>query len=121
MSLPVRERRALRGIQASLQAGDARLTEMFALFTRLVAPEVPPKTEELPSRWQAWRAARLRALALPFLIGAVACAIVAGAVAASPHGCAPTAAAYRGGHMLTPARTCPPPPASSRRPLTAGR
>jgi hypothetical protein len=119
MSLPVRERRALRGIQASLQVGDARLTAMYALFTRLVAPEEPPRTEDLPSRWKVWRTARLRVLMLPLLIGAIACAVLAGALAASPHACAPAAAVYGGGHMLTPARTCPPPPAYTRRPLTA--
>jgi hypothetical protein len=116
MSLPVRERRALRAIQSSLQAGDDRLTSMFALFTRLVAPEVPPRTEELPSRWRAWRATRMRALTLPFLIGAIACAVFVGAVVASPHACDPAAAVSRFGHVLTSARTCPPAPALNRQP-----
>ena len=57
MSLPARELRVLSGIEAALQAGETRLTSMFAIFTRLATDEGKPGTEDLgiPSRnlWPA--------------------------------------------------------------------
>jgi hypothetical protein len=59
MSLPARELRVLSGIETALQAGEARLTSMFAIFTRLAADEGKPGTEDLvaPSR-NRWAAGR---------------------------------------------------------------
>jgi Putative restriction endonuclease len=57
MSLPVREQQVLDGIETGLQAGEACLTFMFVLFTRLAGDEGKPGTEELgpqsrrPTRW----------------------------------------------------------------------
>jgi len=39
MSLAAREQRALDSIETALQAGEARLTSMFAIFTRLTGHE----------------------------------------------------------------------------------
>ncbi len=47
MSLSAREQRVLEGIETVLQAGEARLTSMFVLFTRLAGDEAKPGTEEL--------------------------------------------------------------------------
>jgi hypothetical protein len=65
VSVPAREQRVLDEIEAMLQAGEARLASMFALFARLARDEGVPGTEDLgtrsrPHRWLA----RLQATAL---------------------------------------------------------
>ncbi len=53
MSLAAREQRILDGMETTLQAGETRLTSMFAIFTRLFRDEGKPGTEELAARsWQ---------------------------------------------------------------------
>jgi hypothetical protein len=47
MSLPTREQQVLDGIETVLQAGEARLTSMFMLFTRLTSDEEKPGAEQL--------------------------------------------------------------------------
>jgi len=54
MSLAAREQRILDGMETALQAGETRLTPMFAIFTRLFGDEEKPGTEELAAR--SWRA-----------------------------------------------------------------
>jgi hypothetical protein len=53
MSLAAREQRILDGMETTLQAGETRLTSMFALFTRLFRDEEKPGTEELAA--PSWR------------------------------------------------------------------
>ena len=65
MSLSARQERDLGRIEHSLQAGEPRLTSMFAIFTKLTREEEMPRLEELGSRWlvlRGWRKrlARLR-------------------------------------------------------------
>lgn len=58
MSVPAREQRVLDEIETILQAGEARLASMFALFARLARDDAMPRTEELAtrSRWsRSWR------------------------------------------------------------------
>ena len=50
MSLAAREQQILDGIETALQAGETRLTSMFAIFTRLSRNEEIPGTEELAVR-----------------------------------------------------------------------
>jgi hypothetical protein len=52
MSLAAREQRILDGIETALQAGETRLTSMFAIFTRLLGDEDKPGMEELAARSQ---------------------------------------------------------------------
>jgi hypothetical protein len=47
MSLPAREQQVLDGIETVLQDGEATLTAMFGLFTRLAGDEEKPRVEEL--------------------------------------------------------------------------
>jgi hypothetical protein len=58
MSLPAREQQVLEGIETVLQAGEARLTSMFVLFTRLAGDEEKPGTEELGPGHATGRARR---------------------------------------------------------------
>jgi hypothetical protein len=58
MSLPAREQQVLEGIETALQAGEARLTSMFVLFTRLAGDEEKPGTEELGPRHAMGRRSR---------------------------------------------------------------
>jgi hypothetical protein len=58
MSLPGREQQVLDGIETVLQAGEARLTSMFVLFTRLAGDEEKPGTEELGPGHATGRARR---------------------------------------------------------------
>ena len=60
MSLVAREQQILDGMEAALQAGETRLTSMFAIFTRLSRDEEIPGTEELAVRSRRSRS-RLRA------------------------------------------------------------
>jgi hypothetical protein len=50
MSLAAREQQILDGMETALQAGETRLTSMFAIFTRLSRDEEIPGTEELAAR-----------------------------------------------------------------------
>ena len=50
MSLADREQQILDGMESALQAGETRLTSMFAIFTRLFRDEEIPGTEELAAR-----------------------------------------------------------------------
>jgi hypothetical protein len=50
MSLADREQQILDGMETALQAGETRLTSMFAIFTRLSRDEEIPGTEELAVR-----------------------------------------------------------------------
>jgi hypothetical protein len=50
MSLPARQQAVLDRIEAVLQASDPRLKGMFAVFTRLAAPDAMPGTEEIAAR-----------------------------------------------------------------------
>jgi hypothetical protein len=50
MSLAAREQQILDGMETALQAGETRLTSMFAIFTRLARDEEIPGTEELAAR-----------------------------------------------------------------------
>jgi hypothetical protein len=52
MSLAAREQQILDGMETALQAGETRLTSMFAIFTRLSRDEEIPGTEELAVRSQ---------------------------------------------------------------------
>jgi hypothetical protein len=47
MSLAAREQQILDGMETALQAGETRLTSMFAIFTRLSRDEEIPGMEEL--------------------------------------------------------------------------
>ena len=60
MSLVAREQQILDGMETALQAGEIRLTSMFAIFTRLSRDEEIPGTEELAVRSRRPRS-RLRA------------------------------------------------------------
>jgi hypothetical protein len=50
MSLAAREQQILDGMETALQAGETRLTSMFAIFTRLSRDEEIPGTKELAAR-----------------------------------------------------------------------
>ena len=69
MSLPAREQQVLEGIETVLQAGEARLTSMFVLFTRLAGDEEKPGTEELDPGHATGRARRRSAPARQLTIG----------------------------------------------------
>ena len=69
MSLPAREQQVLEGIETVLQAGEARLTSMFVLFTRLAGDEEKPGTEELGPGHATGRARRRSAPARQLTIG----------------------------------------------------
>lgn len=117
MSLPARELRVLSGIETALQAGEARLTSMFAIFTRLAADEGKPGTEDLgaPSRnrWAAGRppvrlGVRLRAIALVAVL-ALASAALFSVSAASVHACGPAVLAHTFERAPSRATACPSP------------
>ena len=91
MSLPARELRVLSGIEAALQAGETRLTSMFAIFTRLATDEGKPGTEDLgiPSRnlWPAGvPAVRLRAIALVAVLAIVSAVLFSVTAGRAPSG-----------------------------------
>jgi hypothetical protein len=69
MSLPAREQQVLEGIETVLQAGEARLTSMFVLFTRLAGDEEKPGIEELGPGHATGRARRRSAPARQLTIG----------------------------------------------------
>lgn len=69
MSLPAREQQVLEGIETVLQVGEARLTSMFVLFTRLAGDEEKPGTEELGPGHATGRARRRSAPARQLTIG----------------------------------------------------
>lgn len=69
MSLPAREQQVLEGIETVLQAGEARLTSMFVLFTRLAGDEEKPGTEELGPGHATGRARRRPAPVRQLAIG----------------------------------------------------
>jgi SpoVK/Ycf46/Vps4 family AAA+-type ATPase len=60
VSLPTRQARVLGRIERSLDAGEPRLTSMFAIFTKLAGDEEMPLVEELDSRWLPFRGWRKR-------------------------------------------------------------
>ena len=69
MSLPAREQQVLEGIETVLQAGEARLTSMFVLFTRLAGDEEKPWIEELDPGHATRRARRRSTPARQLTIG----------------------------------------------------
>jgi hypothetical protein len=69
MSLSAREQQVLEGIETVLQAGEARLTSMFVLFTRLAGDEEKPGTEELDPGHATGRARRRSTPARQLTIG----------------------------------------------------
>ena len=118
MSLPARELRVLSGIETALQAGETRLTSMFAIFTRLATDEGKPGTEDLgiPSRnrWAAGRPpVRLRAIALVAVL-AIASAVLFSVSAGSVRACGPAVLAHtfeRAPSRATACQSSPPVPA----------
>jgi hypothetical protein len=122
MSLPARELRVLSGIETALQAGETRLTSMFAIFTRLATDEGKPGTEDLgtPS-WNRWAAGRppvrlrvrLRAIALVAVL-AIASAVLFSVSAGSVSACGPAVLAHtfeRAPSRATACQSSPPVPA----------
>jgi anti-sigma-K factor RskA len=118
MSLPARELRVLSGIETALQAGETRLTSMFAIFTRLATDEGKPGTEDLgtPS-WNRWAAGRppvrLRAIALVAVL-AIASAVLFSVSAGSVRACGPAVLAHtfeRAPSRATACQSSPPVPA----------
>jgi hypothetical protein len=114
MSLPARELRVLSGIEAALQAGEARLTSMFAIFTRLATDEGKPGTEDLgtPSRnlWAAGLpAVRLRAMALLAALAIASAVLFSVTASRAPGGATacqsspPLPAAHGGARVCGPA------------------
>ena len=98
-------------------AGEARLTSMFAIFTRLAADEGKPGTEDLgaPSRnrWAAGRppvrlGVRLRAIALVAVL-AIASAVLFSVSAGSVHACEPAVLAHTFERAPSRATACPSP------------
>jgi hypothetical protein len=119
MSLPARELRVLSGIETALQAGETRLTSMFAIFTRLARDEGKPGTEDLgtPS-WNGWPAGRpavrLRAIALIAVL-AIATAVLFSVSAGSMRACGPAVLAHtfeRAPSQATACQYSPPVPAA---------
>jgi hypothetical protein len=115
MSLPAREQRALDGIEITLQAGEARLTSMFAFFTCLCRDEAKPVTEDLgnASRRPRRHGARARSTVLfPIVImivitiGIVVPAIVVSLTGGHSRGCSPVTTARIPGPVVSQARTC---------------
>jgi hypothetical protein len=122
MSLPARELRVLSGIETALQAGEARLTSMFAIFTRLAADEGKPGTEDLgaPSRnrWAAGRPpvrlrVRLRAVALVAVL-AIASAVLFSVSTGSVPACGPAVLAHTFERAPSRATACPSPVSAPR-------
>jgi len=114
MSLPARELRVLYGIETTLQAGETRLTSMFAIFTRLARDEERPGTEDLgtPSRnpWATGRpAVRVRAIALIAVL-AIASAMLFSVSAGSVHACGPAVLAHTFERAPSRATACQPSP-----------
>src|ERR1017187_1698960 len=118
MSLPARELRVLSGIETALQAGETRLTSMFAIFTRLATDEGKLGTEDLgtPS-WNRWAAGRppvrSRAIALVAVL-AIASAVLFSVSAGSVRGCGPAVLAHtfeRAPSRATACQSSPPVPA----------
>jgi hypothetical protein len=121
MSLPARELRVLSGIETALQAGEARLTLMFAIFTRLAADEGKPGTEDLgaPAR-NRWAGrppvrlgVRLRAIALVAVL-AIASAVFFSVSAGSVPACGPAVLAHTFERAPSRATACPSPLPASR-------
>jgi len=76
MSLPVRQQRALDGIEGVLKASEPRMAAMFAIFTRLTQDDGPAITERL-ARSRTRVSAGLRAFVL---IPVVFAMLITGAV-----------------------------------------
>ena len=137
MSLPDREQQVLDGIETVLQDGEAGLTSMFVLFTRLAGDEEKPRVEELelpyrPARLPLPRAAdglpadaRLRSLArgrrgqggsgewvhvvilLSVLVAALGCAVVLSMRATGTQTCVPAAVTHAPGSASSQPPSCP--------------
>jgi hypothetical protein len=122
MSLPAREQQVLEGIETVLQAGEARLTSMFVLFTRLAGDEEKPGTEELGPGHATGRARRrsaparqltidqqgvlLRAvISLTVAIAALVSIMFFAMSATSARTCGPLSATHSSGPSQP--RTCP--------------
>jgi hypothetical protein len=84
------QRRALAAIESALEKSAPRLTEMFAMFTRLTADEEPVRAERLSPRRHDLRQSILLVIpvvALIMLIVSLALGITAGGASA----CVPAA------------------------------
>lgn len=141
LSLAGREQQILDGIETALQAGETRLTSMFAMFTRLSGDEERPGTEKLEARnwlrapraagrprrnawWRStsraqWATGRptvnLRIVTLiPVVLAAIVLAVLLGMITASMDACAAVNAGHTYQRALSRAGTCqssPPVPA----------
>ena len=125
MSLPAREQQVLEGIETVLQAGEARLTSMFVLFTRLAGDEARPGTEELdPGTGRRSRDARRRpasarqltigqqgvllraVISLTVAIAALVSIMFFAMNATSARTCGPVSATHSSGSAPSQPRTC---------------
>lgn len=59
MTLPLGERRKLRGIERGIASADPRLAALYTMFGKLSRPEAMPRLERLHAR-SIRRAARVR-------------------------------------------------------------
>jgi hypothetical protein len=87
------QRRALEAIESALETSAPRLTEMFAMFTRLTADEEPVGAERLAPRRHDLRQSFVLVLPVAALIMLIVC-LVLGITAGGASACVPTAHAH---------------------------
>jgi Protein of unknown function (DUF3040) len=103
MSLPAGQQRTLQRIERTLAAGDPELDSLFAVFTRLTAQDVMPRTEQVPARPRRLGSAAAMFIVLTALLGV----ILLSALTWSGPGCR-AAPAERGQPIAAPPNSCPP-------------
>jgi hypothetical protein len=103
MSLPYREQRPLRGIEAGLVRSDSHLAGMLEMFGRLYNGQDMPASEQVPSGHGRDRRGVTR-IAMAFAVAALGLSILFSAAVAWPAQYGAPASGHRPPHPSAPAQ-----------------